>query len=138
MTQTADEECVTACTKLCVDFANGVDARLDQKVASLFSPRGRFDHITGSFEGRDAILEMLRQRPQNMVTRHLCTNIDVTPQGESQAHGRSYITVFLVADSDGKLPLKPVLPLFVEYHDLYVKVDGRWAIQQRRPIPVFV
>ena len=70
--------CEAACTRLCLDFANGIDARDHERCANVFASDAVFDHITGRIEGRDGVMRMLQSRPADMVIRHMCTNIDIT------------------------------------------------------------
>ena len=129
--------CEAACTRLCLDFANGIDARDHERCANVFASDAVFDHITGRIEGRDGVMRMLQSRPADMVIRHMCTNIDITPTGPTKATGRCYAAVFRSTADDRKLPLAPVVPLMVEYHDEYALVEGRWAIRYRKTVPVF-
>jgi hypothetical protein len=129
--------CEAACARLCLDFANGIDARDHERCANVFATDAVFDHVTGRIEGRAGVMSMLASRPTNMVIRHLCTNIDITPTGPTTATGRCYTAVLRTTSEDGKLPVAPVLPLMVEYHDEYALVEGRWTIIYRKTVPIF-
>ena len=137
MSETLLAACEVACARLCLDFANGIDARDHDRCAGVFAPDAVFDHVTGRIDGRDGVMRMLASRPAGMVIRHLCTNIDITPNGPTKATGRCYAAVFRATSDDGKLPLSPVVPLMVEYHDEYALVEGRWYITYRKTVPVF-
>ena len=138
MSDRASSSCEAACVRLCLDFANGIDSYNNERVADTFAPDAIFDHVAGRFEGREGVLRMLASRPVDLVTRHMCTNIEVKPTGQTTASGRCYAAVFRATSADGKLPLPPVTPLFVEYHDEYGLIDGRWYITHRKTVPVFV
>jgi hypothetical protein len=129
--------CEAACIRLCLDFVDGIDAGNHDRCASSFSLNAVFDHITGRIEGRDAVKRMLASRPAGLVTRHMCTTMDIEPIGPTKARGRCYVAVFRATSEDGKLPLPPVKPLFVEYHDEYDFIDGRWYITYRKTVPIF-
>ena len=130
--------CEAACSQLCLNFANAIDARDDDRCAEVFAPHSIFDHLTGRITGRDGVKAMLAARPAGVVTRHLCTNIGIERIGTTKAKGRCYVAVFRAASDDGKLPLPPVMPLVVEYHDEYELIDGSWYITYRKTVPVFV
>lgn len=137
MSDTTSSACEESCTRLCFDFANGVDARDNDRVAGVFAPTAVFDHLAGRFEGREGVMRMLASRPADLVTRHMCTNIEIKSTGPAMARGRCYTAVFRATSDGGKLPLSPVTPLFVEYHDEYGLIDGRWYITYRKTVPVF-
>jgi hypothetical protein len=137
MSDTSPSACEAACSRLCLDFANGIDAFDHCRCASVFALDAVFEHVTGRFEGRDGVMRMLTSRPTSMVIRHMCTNIDIKPIGPTKARGRCYAAVFRATSDDGKLPLPPVAPLFVEYHDEYGLIDGRWYITHRKTVPIF-
>ena len=75
------------CMRLCVDFANGVDARDYPRVVELFAPDGVLLTPAKAFRGHAGIADFLRARPLAMVTRHLCTNFRITDVTE-MAHAR--------------------------------------------------
>lgn len=129
--------CEAACIRLCLDFAQGIDAQDGDRVAWVFAPNAIFDHLTGRFEGRAGVRRMLASRPAELVTRHMCTNIEIKPADHSKASGRCYAAVFRATSTDGKLPLPPVTPIFVEYHDEYGLIDGRWYVTYRKTVPIF-
>lgn len=137
MSNTDLTACEAACIRLCFDFAHGIDAQDHARVAGAFAPDAVFDHLTGRFEGSAGVMRMLASRPAELVTRHMCTNIEIKPAGPLKASGRCYAAVFRATSADGKLPLSPVMPIVVEYHDEFGLIDGRWYITYRKTVPIF-
>jgi len=126
------------CMRLCVDFANGVDARDYPRVVELFAPDGVLLTPAKAFRGHAGIADFLRARPLAMVTRHLCTNFRITPQLQGTATGVCYVVCFKTScAADPEYPLKTPAPLVAEYHDTFVQTDTGWRIRERRINPVF-
>lgn len=83
--------------------------------------------LIGPFEGRDAIMTLMRDSlaSQSDQRRHLTTNLVLRSQTESSASTESYLTLISVAD--GALT---VLSTAV-YVDELVKRDGQWLFTKR-------
>lgn len=126
------------CTRLCVDFANGVDARDYPRVIELFTSDGVLLTPARAFRGHAQIADFLRARPQAMVTRHLCTNFRITAQSQGAATGVCYVVCFKTAcGADPVYPQKTPAPIVAEYHDTFSRTAAGWRIRERRIDPVF-
>ncbi|MBC7482220.1 MAG: nuclear transport factor 2 family protein [Rhizobacter sp.] len=120
-----------ACTRLCIDFANHLDARRYEAVLDLFTEDGSLDRMGTVFAGRTAIEGFLAARPAGMTTRHLCTNVRVSFDTEGGATGSCYV-LFFQGSADVVVPVMAGPPSVVEYHDRYTRTDLGWRIQERR------
>lgn len=129
--------CEVACTRLCTAFANLIDAQAYPRVAALFTPDGCWTRPERSLHGRDAILKYLLSRPTQVVTRHLCTNIQITPLTDTEAAGMCYVMYFHADGRAQDLAVPATLPLIGEYHDVYALTTEGWRIRDRRIRIVF-
>jgi 3-phenylpropionate/cinnamic acid dioxygenase small subunit len=59
-------------------------------------------------------------------TRHMISNVIITPDGDGRAIVLSYVMVFQQTDA---VPLQPVIG--GDYRDTVAKVDGRWRFVER-------
>src|SRR5262249_39545342 len=97
-----------ACTRLSLDYARLVDFGEAARVTDLFSEDGVCQLTAGRMEGRAAIKDFFdrRQATQNVVSRHVCTNITVDVVDSDRATGVVYLTFYRVEhDGDGDAPL---------------------------------
>ncbi|MDM0044428.1 nuclear transport factor 2 family protein [Variovorax dokdonensis] len=120
-----------ACARLCVDFANHLDARRYDEVLELFPIDGVLDRMGTVFSGRQALRSFLDARATDVTTRHLCTNIRVRFEGPDDASGFCCVLFFQGRAGEGAaVALGP--PSVVEYHDRFTRANGAWLIQERR------
>jgi hypothetical protein len=73
-----DRNWETACQQLSIRFADAVDRWDYDPVISLFVPDGALNRWGTRIVGQAALREWLNSRPREVVTRHVCTNIQVT------------------------------------------------------------
>jgi SnoaL-like domain len=114
-----------ACERLIIDYAALNDAGDWDGVAALYVEHGRMSRPTAPddfTEGRAAILAGFKARPPR-TTRHICANLQVTAESETNARGTSQILLFTAAD-------KP--PLVGSYADRFVKTIEGWRFAERR------
>ena len=120
-----------ACARLCVDFANHLDARRYDTVLDLFTEDGTLDRMGTVFAGRVALEGFLASRPTGVTTRHLCTNMRVHFDAADQATGLCYVLFFQGSEeADISRALGP--PSVVEYHDRFRRTASGWRIHERR------
>ncbi len=129
-----------ACQRLSFAFSVLVDRNDAEGVSSLFLPDGSFNRSDMSLDGADQIRAFLKNRSGTRITRHVCANILIDVEDESNASGITYFTLYegerAGADEDGPLAVR--LPLTVgEYHDRYKKTEDGWRIAERRSVAVF-
>ncbi|APD13573.1 nuclear transport factor 2 family protein [Pandoraea pulmonicola] len=127
-----------ACELLCIDFANAIDAQDYSRVTQLFAPDAVILSEGRTVQGQEAIGASLNARPADMVTRHFCTNIRVTPESPDTATGVSYVVCYKVrGEAPDAKAWKTPDPIVGEYFDKYVRTAQGWRIQERRIAVVF-
>jgi len=128
----------SACSRLIIDFADGMDRRDYPRVLQLFAEDAVLDRAGVVMRGIDEIRGFLEKRPEHVVTRHLCTNIRVRPQGDDEANGTCYLQFFQSANEEGQqLPVKASATAVAEYIVGFVRQHGNWRIREFRIHPVF-
>ncbi|MDM0004931.1 nuclear transport factor 2 family protein [Variovorax sp. J22G73] len=121
-----------ACARLCVDFANHLDARRYAQVLDLFTEDAALDRMGTVSAGREEIARFLAARPEDVNTRHVCSNIRVSFDAPDQATGVCYVLFFQgTGDAAGVAQLSGP-PSVVEYHDRFLRTTGGWKILSRR------
>ena len=122
-----------ACTRLCVDFANHIDARRYDAWLDLFTEDGVLDRMGTQVSGRAELKRFLEARSTTVETRHLCTNIRVELSTDTEATGFCYALFFQgMPDGQAQIATAAGLPAVVEYHDRYRCTPQGWRIQERR------
>ncbi|MES2977977.1 MAG: nuclear transport factor 2 family protein [Pseudomonadota bacterium] len=121
-----------ACTRLCIAFANHIDARRYGGVLDLFTPDAVLDRMGTVARGRGAISKFLEARPVALETRHLCTNIEITLVAPDAAVGTCYVLFFQGSSTDGGSAQAIGPPGVVEYHDRFERTAEGWRISERR------
>lgn len=126
------------CQRLCIDFAQHVDARRFESVLELFTEDGVFVRRGTPIVGRAALLQFLQRRPADEVIRHLCTNSRIHFASADEATGICYVVFYKgKRPADGAYPIAPSAPGVAEYHDTYVRTRSGWRIRERRAQPIF-
>lgn len=121
------------CSRLCVDFANHIDARRYDAWLDLFTTDGILDRMGTVISGRAELERFLQARPTNVDTRHLCTNIRVHLASADEATGFCCVLFFQgVSGGPGEPASASGPPSVVEYHDRYRRTPQGWRIQERR------
>jgi 3-phenylpropionate/cinnamic acid dioxygenase small subunit len=94
---------------------------------AVFSMRIADGDLIGPFEGREAILGLMKTslESQNDQRRHVTTNIFLESESEREAQVVSYLT--LIAVADGKLNVLSS----GWYRDAFVLEGGAWRIRDR-------
>ncbi len=121
------------CTRLCVDFANHIDAHRYDAWLDLFCDDAILDRMGTVTAGRAELARFLQARPEAVETRHLCTNIRVQLVSENEATGFCYVLFFQGAPGESSAPaIASGPPAVVEYDDRYRRTPHGWRIQHRR------
>lgn len=122
-----------ACARLCVEFANHIDARRYDAWLDLFTHDGVLHRMGTKVSGRAELARFLEARPATVETRHLCTNIRVALSSPDQATGFCYALFFKGVPGGPEQPATATgAPAVVEYHDRYLRTPQGWRIQERR------
>ena len=125
-------------TRACTDTANQYpysrDRLLYEEYAELFTQDASFQ-IEGNpkVQGREAIVNALKSRGPNKVTRHINNVVDMRVTGPQSLEGVSYVQVWSVdrdAYDEGKNTVSS--PWIIgEYHDKFEMDEGRCLIKER-------
>lgn len=142
MTSLSDVEILVierACEKLVYEFAETIDLRNERHLLNLFTEDATYtrpiepDKIIA---GRETIVKMFEARPTGRVSRHLCSNVRITADSATRAHGVS--RVVLIAGPD-QPPAHPQFgfkadarQLIGEYDDVFEKTADGWRFSSRR------
>ena len=122
----------TACATLVLQYAYSRD-RLDYEAyGSLFTEDAIFEFAGQETRGRKAIVDALKERGSQMVTRHISTPVAFEPTSHTEARGVAYLQLYR-APAGGESPhtyAEP--PLIAEYHDEYRVVDSNCRFKARR------
>ncbi len=122
-----------ACARLCVAFANHIDARRYDAWLDLFTDDGVLDRMGTKVSGRAELASFLQARPDKVETRHLCANVQVDVLSPDEATGFCYVLFFQGAPgAPGEPATASGAPGVVEYHDRYKRTAQGWRIQERR------
>lgn len=133
-----DADMEKACSRLILDFVDGLDFRDYTQVLQLFTEDATLDRAGLVMRGLSEIRTFLEQRPEQMVTRHLCTNMRVWATGDDEAEGRCYLQFFQSPNEHGQpLPIKAATTAVAEYKVRFVHQTGHWCIKDLIIRPVF-
>ncbi|WP_041558362.1 nuclear transport factor 2 family protein [Novosphingobium sp. PP1Y] len=117
------------CAKLVARYANRNDAADWVAVAALYAPDGRMARPTAPDDwiaGREAILAAFKARPPR-VTRHICSNVEITVVDADTALGESAMLLFT---GEGA-------PKVGSFHDRFVRLPDGWHFAERRGLLTF-
>ena len=124
------------CTRLINHYANLTDAHDWEAIVALYTEDGLMTRPTAPdapIVGRKALMEAFTARPPR-ISRHVCANIVVDVESETEASAFSVILLFTGKEADdGGLPIKGEGgPLVGTYHDKFKKTDEGWRFAERR------
>jgi hypothetical protein len=132
-TQGTDPQVESACTRLCIAFANHIDARRYGEWLDLFIDEAVLDRLGTRLVGRAALQAFVQGRSTTVETRHLCSNIQIRHDGGDEASGFSLALFYQgVVVTPGQPPQISAAPSVVENHDVYRRTAQGWRIQERR------
>ena len=130
------------CERLIVAYTHYVDFGQAARIAELFTADGVWESPEATLAGQRAIREgfAARQRDEQRVSRHVCTNFALEVTDEDTAEGVVYFTVYR-HDGDAALMPRPLEgPVLVgHYRDRFVRVKaGGWRFAHRREEVAFL
>jgi hypothetical protein len=134
MTFDEQEAIEAACIRLQQRYGTLAD-RQDPKFRELFAPDAVIT-LPGlpPFAGLAAIMQgQADWKASGVVMHHICTNFTIDVESADRASGICYLMVFRAEPSS--LPAGPPFAAGVvsvgEFHDTFVRLDGRWLIERR-------
>ena len=128
------EQIQQICEQLSIAYARAIDFRDYDEFAELFADDGVLD--TGvELNGRAAIRESLRHRPDELRSRHVLTNIFIDVLNEQEARGISYLTLYRHVGPEslqgGPVPFET--PAAVgHYEDRFKRTREGWLFARRK------
>lgn len=125
------------CARLISRYAYLNDARAFDELASLFSDDGvlyRPASPDKPVSGREAILAAFKTRPVDAMTFHLCTDVMIDVEDDSNAVGRSRVLLLAAtrASQAGALPTEVRPPVPGTFTDRFVLTESGWKFSERR------
>lgn len=139
--EAAADAIITACERLMADYAVYRD-RLDANGwADTFTEDAVLVLGSGTYDGRDAILENLASRPTPAVAHLIMlTSVKITPIDETSAAGISYAIILNgdrpVGPGDPPIQMKGITSVNVYHTEFALTADG-WRISRMELEPVF-
>jgi SnoaL-like domain len=137
MTEWAQERMLIEheCAKLVVQFFNYNDARNYKALAELFVEDGVFARPTdpaNPIKGRETILARFEQRPKELLTRHIASNIEVTAFSREMARGFCLLMLYTGAEAEGAKPPLPAAPqaLIGSFNTRFTRTIHGWRIAE--------
>lgn len=123
-----------ACTQLSIAYARALDFRDYDAFVLLFTDDAVLD-VGTALHGRAAIRQWLRQRPDELRSRHVISNVFIDVPGPDEARGISYFTLYRHHGTEsvrfGPVPLSG--PAAVgHYEDRFVRTADGWLFRSRR------
>jgi ketosteroid isomerase-like protein len=124
-----------ACERIVSVYCHLVDFGDAPAIADLFTDDGEWTSAEVNMIGKDEIRAGFtrRQTVTRRQSRHLCTNVVITVEGED-ATGVSYLVNYRHDSPSGtaELPAPADNPKYVgEYHDRFVRTGDGWKLTSR-------
>jgi hypothetical protein len=129
-----------ACIRLQQRYGTLAD-RQDAKFRDLFAEDASITLPEyPAFKGLDAIMAgQAEWRTSGILMRHVCTNFTIEVKDAEHAEGLCYLMVFYGGtQAPEATDVVPTMPISLgEFHDTFVKHNGRWLFQSRRLRRIF-
>jgi hypothetical protein len=109
------------------------DRNMKRECSELFSPDGTWIRGGVPYAGRASIMDSFKTSPTEII-RHLATGTVIDVEDGNTARGITYYIVYRhdPKTNEPKLPLALEKPFSLgEWHDKFVKIDGRWLFSRR-------
>ena len=124
-----------ACTNLIAAFAYHVDNREFDRAVALFSEDGRFERPDLVAKGHAEIAAIWADRPETMITRHVCSAPFFWEATPERASAVTYFTLYQVNFTGDGLPRCEAPTALCQFEDDFVLVPEGWRIACRRGAP---
>ncbi len=123
------------CNRLIHNYANLTDAHDWDAIVALYTEDGIMTRPTAPdapIVGRKALLDAFQSRPAR-ISRHICANVVVDVENESEASAYSVILLFTGKEDGEGLPAKDEKsPLVGYYRDRFRLTADGWRFCERR------
>ena len=127
----------TALVRLNEDFCFELDRGAPEDFAELFTGDAHYTHGVRESRGREAILAFARSRTAEgpRTSRHVQSGLRVSFDSETTAAGISCCVTWAASEPP---PIADTAILLVaDFHDRYVRANGRWLFAERHIVPIF-
>jgi len=122
---------VLACERAVLRFTAAFDANDLDGMLAEFASDGIWERQDGVVRGHGGLRTLMAARPQDLLVRHIVTNLRVAPAGPEAATCISYVTVYR-HDHGGSKPAPLGPPSLVGiYHDALRKAGQTWLLSGR-------
>lgn len=128
MEATVERDCTVAMTR----FFHHLDRGHHEAVAALMAEDGIWVRQGKELVGPGAVLEALRARPADFVTRHLLSNLLVEITGDSEATVAYELSVYGQTGTEAPRHLS-----ILTGEDRLVHTAAGWRIRLKKARPVF-
>jgi len=133
MSPTEAAEIERECARLVLQFAKFNDDLDHQALADLFVEDCVFARPLDPehpYYGREKVHAIFRDRKPRL-TRHVMTNILITPVSATQATGNSYVTMVSAPDHDEPWPREGEGIFIGSFDDVFVHTQSGWKFKSR-------
>lgn len=127
------------CTRTLTRFINALDEGDYETMAGLMAENGVWVRPGGNAVGPAGLLEALKDRPRDLIVRHVITNVAIEVIDEGNATGITYLTVYRhrgPPPESGPALLAGVHMVGVS-HNRLVREAGGWRIGEKRTSRIF-
>lgn len=128
------------CMQVVNKFYNALDERRYDVLVNCFTEDGIWKRQGKELQGRDVIMTAMQERGENLIIRHVVTNIEVSVEDDDHASTAEYVTIYRYDGEqklDGPAPLDGPGVIFL-YKDKMLKIDGDWKISDKRGKPIML
>ena len=140
MTELEKLSCKTACQDLLSSLCVALDAHDSDRAIKLFSNDAILVTKGGELRG-EAARSALRNRPQDVLTRHIISNVLITPITSTAAVGEAYCILYSVRRTDGidNVPALPATPQALgEFRLEFQQNEDGWKLSRYESVPVLI
>jgi len=101
-------------------------------VLGLFTVDAVLDRWGQPVSGQVELRHWLDTRPQEVLTRHVCTNFEPSRSADDKANGTTFFTFYRAPTQErGQLPPPFELVIIGEYLDRFRLTPAEWRIARR-------
>lgn len=127
------------CTRTLTGFINALDAGDYETMAGLMAENGVWVRPGGDATGPAGLLEAMKERPRDLIVRHVISNVLIEVLDDDNATGITYLTVYRhhgPPPENGPARLDGAHMVGVSYNRL-VRESGAWKIDEKRTCRIF-
>jgi 3-phenylpropionate/cinnamic acid dioxygenase small subunit len=127
-----------ACADLVAAFAHYVDHREFGKAVAVFAADAVFARHGGVANGTDEIAAIWADRPETVVTKHLCGVPVFIEVEDDRITAVTPFTLYTLQHEGEGLPTFDKPAAIAEFRDEFRRTDTGWKIARREGVPLMV